>query len=62
VRLAHRLVSEYLAQRAQRKEIDLRPLRLGACAGDNPISSFAPFAFFAVNFSGSEFSVAALPR
>jgi hypothetical protein len=37
------------------------PLRLGVFAGDNPISAFAFFAPFAVNFSGSEFLVAALP-
>jgi hypothetical protein len=34
---------------------------LCALPGDNPISSFAYFAFFAVHFSGSESSVAALP-
>jgi len=31
-------------------------------AGDNPISSFAFFAFFAVNFSGSDGSVATAPH
>jgi hypothetical protein len=36
----------------------VQPFRLCGLAEDNPISSFAYFAFFAVNFSGSECLVA----
>jgi hypothetical protein len=56
-----------LVEGAQRRQVRkriyfLKPLRLSAFAGDNPISSFVFLALFAVKSSDSESLVSVLPH